>query len=223
MQLLIIEDEVKAAEHLRKEFSRNGFFADVANTGKSGLCKAMTGKYQLIILDMDLPELSGWSVLSELHGSSKDIPVLFLTSRDAVEDRIKGLELGADDYLVKPFVFSELLARVETIMRRGISRQPDVLTVEGLVVDLVLRKAMRSNRPLNLTSREFALLSFLAGRAGEVVSRTQIVEQVWDMNLDSDTNMVDVAIRRLRAKVDDPFENKLIHTFRGVGYVLEAR
>lgn len=223
MRILIVEDEVKAAEYLRKGFTENGFVVDIANTGKDGLHMAMTGEYDLIILDVGLPERSGWSVLSELRRGNKDIPVLFLTARDAVEDRIKGLELGADDYLVKPFVFSELLARVRTIMRRGPARQPDVLSIDDLVVDLVRHKAMRGNQRLDLTPKEFALLSFLARRAGEVVSRTLIAEQVWDMNFDSDTNVVDVAVRRLRAKVDDPFENKLIHTLRGVGYVLEER
>ena len=223
MRILIVEDEVKAAEYLRKGFTENGFVADIANSGNDGLHLAMTGEYDLIILDVGLPERSGWSVLSELRRNKKDMPVLFLTARDAVEDRIKGLELGADDYLVKPFVFSELLARVRTILRRGPSRQLDVLSVGDLVIDLVRHKAMRDNQRIDLTPKEFALLSLLARRAGEVVSRTLIAEQVWDMNFDSDTNVVDVAVRRLRAKVDDPFETKLIHTLRGVGYVLEER
>jgi two-component system copper resistance phosphate regulon response regulator CusR len=223
MRILIIEDEIKAAEYLRKGFSENGFVADVANDGEDGLHLALTGEYDLIILDVGLPERSGWSVIAELRRKEKEMPVLFLTARDAVEDRIKGLELGADDYLVKPFVFSELLARVRTILRRGPLRQPDVLTIGDLVVDLVRHKAMRANQRLDLTPKEFALLSLLARRAGEVVSRTLIAEQVWDMNFDSDTNVVDVAVRRLRAKVDDPYETKLIHTLRGVGYVLEER
>lgn len=223
MRILIIEDEIKAAEYLRKGFTENGFVADVANDGEDGLHLALTGEYDLIILDVGLPERSGWSVITELRRKEKEMPVLFLTARDAVEDRIKGLELGADDYLVKPFVFSELLARVRTILRRGPLRQPDVLTIGDLVVDLVRHKAMRAGQRLELTPKEFALLSLLARRAGEVVSRTLIAEQVWDMNFDSDTNVVDVAVRRLRAKVDDPHETKLIHTLRGVGYVLEER
>ncbi|HEY3307049.1 MAG TPA: heavy metal response regulator transcription factor [Desulfuromonadaceae bacterium] len=223
MRILIVEDEIKTAEYLRKGFSENGFVADVANRGEDGLHLAVTGDYDLIILDVGLPERSGWSVLSELRRSGKEMPVLFLTARDAVEDRIKGLELGADDYLVKPFVFSELLARVRTILRRGPLRQPDVLTIGDLVIDLVRHKATRSNQRLDLTPKEFSLLSLLARRAGEVVSRTLIAEQIWDMNFDSDTNVVDVAVRRLRAKVDDPFDKKLIHTLRGVGYVLEER
>ena len=223
MRILIIEDEIKSAEYLRKGFSENGFVADVANDGEDGLHLALTGEYELIILDVGLPERSGWSVIAELRRNEKEMPVLFLTARDAVEDRIKGLELGADDYLVKPFVFSELLARVRTILRRGPLRQPDVLTIGDLVVDLLRHKAMRANQRLDLSPKEFALLSLLARRAGEVVSRTLIAEQVWDMNFDSDTNVVDVAVRRLRAKVDDPYETKLIHTLRGVGYVLEER
>lgn len=223
MRILIVEDEIKTAEYLRKGFSENGFVADVANRGEDGLHLALTGDYDLVILDVGLPERSGWSVISELRKSGKEMPVLFLTARDAVEDRIKGLELGADDYLVKPFVFSELLARVRTILRRGPLRQPDILTIDDLTIDLVRHKAIRENHRLDLTPKEFSLLSLLARRAGEVVSRTLIAEQIWDMNFDSDTNVVDVAVRRLRAKVDDPFEKKLIHTARGVGYVLEER
>lgn len=223
MRILVIEDEIKSAEYLRKGFSENGYIADVANDGEDGLHLAVTGEYDLIILDVGLPERSGWSVITELRRKEIEIPVLFLTARDAVEDRIKGLELGADDYLVKPFVFSELLARVRTILRRGPLRQPDVLTIGDLVIDLVRHKATRAHQRLDLTPKEFMLLSLLARRAGEVVSRTLIAEQVWDMNFDSDTNVVDVAVRRLRAKVDDPYEAKLIHTLRGVGYVLEER
>ncbi len=223
MRILVIEDEIKSAEYLRKGFSENGYIADVANDGEDGLHLAVTSEYDLIILDVGLPERSGWSVITELRRKGMEIPVLFLTARDAVEDRIKGLELGADDYLVKPFVFSELLARVRTILRRGPLRQPDVLTIGDLVIDLVRHKATRAHQRLDLTPKEFMLLSLLARRAGEVVSRTLIAEQVWDMNFDSDTNVVDVAVRRLRAKVDDPYETKLIHTLRGVGYVLEER
>ena len=223
MRILVVEDEVKTAEYLRKGFSENGFVTDVANRGEDGLHMAVTGDYDLVILDVGLPERSGWSIIAELRRSGKEMPVLFLTARDAVEDRIKGLELGADDYLVKPFVFSELLARVRTILRRGPLRQPDILMIADLVIDLVRHKATRSNQRLDLTPKEFSLLSLLARRAGEVVSRTLIAEQIWDMNFDSDTNVVDVAVRRLRAKVDDPFEKKLIHTMRGVGYVLEER
>jgi two-component system copper resistance phosphate regulon response regulator CusR len=223
MHVLIVEDEIKTAQYLRKGFSESGFVADIATGGEDGLHLALTGDYDLIILDVGLPERSGWSVISELRNSGNEIPVLFLTARDRVEDRIKGLELGADDYLVKPFVFSELLARARTILRRGPLRQQDVIRIGDMVIDLVRHKAKRGSMRLDLTPKEFALLSLLSRRMGEVVSRTLIAEQVWDMNFDSDTNVVDVAVRRLRAKVDDPFESKLIHTVRGVGYVLEER
>lgn len=172
---------------------------------------------------MGLPERSGWSVVAEMRRAGKELPVIFLTARDAVEDRIRGLELGADDYLVKPFSFSELLVRVRTILRRGPLRQPETLQIADLAIDLLRHKAARAGVRLDLTPKEFALLSLLARRQGEVLSRTLIADQVWDMNFDSDTNVVDVAIRRLRAKVDDPFPKKLIHTIRGIGYVLEEQ
>jgi two-component system copper resistance phosphate regulon response regulator CusR len=176
-----------------------------------------------MILDIMLPQRDGWSVLAELRRGGKQTPVLCLTARDAVQDRVKGLELGADDYLVKPFAFSELLARVRSILRRGPARQPDILRVADLAIDLFRHKATRGGRRLDLTPKEFALLSLLARRTGEVLSRTLIAEQVWDMNFDSDTNVVEVAVRRLRGKIDDPFPTKLIQTVRGVGYVLEDR
>lgn len=223
MRLLIVEDEVKTSAYLRKGLMENGFVVDVAHTGEDGLHLALTGEYDLVILDVGLPERSGWSVVTEIRRGRKELPVLFLTARDTVEDRIKGLELGADDYLVKPFSFSELLARVRSILRRGPMRQPEILQIADLSIDLVRHKATRGGKRLDLTPKEFALLSLLARRGGEVLSRTLIAEQVWDMNFDSDTNVVDVAVRRLRTKVDDPFEQKLIHTVRGVGYVLEER
>jgi two-component system copper resistance phosphate regulon response regulator CusR len=170
-----------------------------------------------------LPQRDGWSILAELRRSGKQTPVLFLTARDAVPDRVKGLELGADDYLVKPFAFSELLARVRSVLRRRAGKAPDVLRIGDLEVDLLRHKATRGGKRLDLTAKQFALLALLARRSGEVLSRTLIAEQVWDMNFDSDTNVVDVHVRRLRAKVDDPFEQKLIHTVRGAGYVLEER
>ncbi len=170
-----------------------------------------------------LPNQDGWSVIAEIRRSGKQTPVLFLTARDTVQDRVKGLELGADDYMVKPFAFSELLARVRSILRRGPTRQPEILRITDLEIDLLRHKAIRGGKRLDLTTKEFSLLSFLARRTGEVLSRTLIAEQVWDMNFDSDTNVVDVAVRRLRRKVDDPFTRKLIHTVRGVGYVFEDR
>lgn len=223
MHILIVEDDKKASAYLRKGLSENGFTVDVADQGEDGLYLARTGHYDLIILDVMLPERDGWSLIAELRRSGKQTPVLFLTARDSVQDRVKGLELGADDYLVKPFAFSELLARVRSILRRGSARQHEILRVADLEIDLLRHKAIRGGKRLDLTPKEFSLLSLLARRMGEVLSRTLIAEQVWDMNFDSDTNVVDVAVRRLRRKVDDPFTKKLIRTLRGVGYVLEDR
>ncbi len=223
MRILVVEDEKKTGAYLRKGLSENGFVVDVAEQGEDGLHLARTFEYDLIILDVMLPLRDGWSVLSELRRYGKQTLVLFLTAKDSVNDRVRGLELEADDYLVKPFSFSELLARVRSILRRGPCREPEVLRIADLEIDLVRHKATRGGINLDLTSKEFTLLSLLARRKGEVLSRMLIAEQVWDMNFDSDTNVIDVAIRRLRRKVDDPFDKKLIHTIRGVGYVLEER
>jgi two-component system copper resistance phosphate regulon response regulator CusR len=223
MRILVIEDERKAVEFLRKGLTESGFIVDVAFNGEDGLFKALNVEHQLVILDAMLPRRDGWSVLSELRRAGKSTPVLFLTARSAVPDRVRGLELGADDYLVKPFAFTELLARVRALLRRRRERQPDVLRIADLRVDLLGHKARRGETKLDLAPKEFALLSLLARRPGEVLSRLVIAEQVWDMNFDSDSNVVDVAIRRLRRKVDDPFAIKLIHTVRGMGYVLEQR
>lgn len=221
MRILIIEDEKKTADYLQKGLSESGFMADVTYEGENGLHFACTNDYDLIILDVMIPKRDGWSVIAEMRRCGKQTPVLFLTARDSVHDRVRGLELGADDYLVKPFSFSELLARVRAILRRGPTRQPEILRIADLEINLLRHKAIRGGQYLDLTPKEFALLSLMVQRAGEVLSRTLLAEQVWDMNFDSDTNVVDVAIRRLRRKVDDPFEKKLIHTIRGVGYVLE--
>jgi two-component system, OmpR family, copper resistance phosphate regulon response regulator CusR len=223
MHLLIVEDERKTASFLRKGLSENGFVVDVSHDGEEGLELALTREYDLLILDVLLPRREGWSILAELRRAGKKVPVLFLTARDRVQDRVKGLELGADDYLIKPFAFSELLARVRSILRRGTGLQQQTLNVSDLQIDLLRRKVTRGSKRIDITSKEFALLSLLARRSGEVLSRTLIAEQVWDMNFDSGTNVVDVAIRRLRSKVDDPFRKKLIHSVRGVGYVLEDR
>jgi two-component system, OmpR family, copper resistance phosphate regulon response regulator CusR len=223
MHILIVEDDHKTAAYLRKGLTENGFIVDVADKGEDGLFLARQGEYDLVILDVMLPEPDGWAVLTGIRQSGQQTPVLFLTARDSVQDRVKGLELGADDYLVKPFAFSELLARIHSIHRRGPGRQTDILRIADLEIDLPRHRAMRGGKRMDLTPKEFGLLSLLARRKGEVLSRTLIAEQVWDMNFDSDTNVVDVAIRRLRRKADDPFDKKLIHTVRGVGYVLEDR
>lgn len=223
MRILIVEDEKKTAAYLCQGLTENGFVADIAENGEDGFFLASTGNYDLIILDVMLPMRNGWSVVERLRRSGKQTPVLFVTARDSVEDRVKGLELGADDYLVKPFAFSELLARVRSLLRRGPMQQLEVVRIADLEIDLLRHKATRKGERLDLTPKEFALLSLLARKQGEVLSRTLIAEQVWDMNFDSDSNVVDVAVRRLRKKVDDPFPDRLIHTVRGVGYVLEPR
>jgi two-component system copper resistance phosphate regulon response regulator CusR len=223
MRALIIEDEKKTAQYLKKGLTENGFLADVAENGEDGLHLATTAEYSFIILDVMLPDRDGWSIITELRQTGRLTPVIFLTARDAVDDRVKGLELGADDYLVKPFAFSELLARIKTILRRGPARYPEVLQVRDLEIDFLKRKAKRDTKRLDLSPKEFLLLWLLASHAGEILTRTYISEQVWDMNFDCDTNVVDVAILRLRRKIDDPFPVKLLHSVRGVGYVLEDR
>jgi two-component system copper resistance phosphate regulon response regulator CusR len=223
VRVLIVEDEEKTAAYLRKGLSENGFVSDVATSGEDGLQLASGAAYDLLILDIMLPGRDGWSVLSEVRRAGNQVPVILLTARDAVPDRVRGLELGADDYIVKPFAFSELLARVRTILRRGPARRPDTVRVADLELDLLSLRATRGGRRLELTPKEFLLLSLLARRAGEVLSRTLIAEQVWGMSFDSGTNVVDVHVRRLRAKVDDAFAHKLIHTVRGMGYVLEKQ
>ncbi len=223
MRLLIVEDEAKTAAYLRKGLQEHGFLPDVVSDGRDALQMAKSGTYDLAILDILLPGLDGWSVLRDLRSSGSLLPVLLLTALDSIPDRVRGLEMGADDYLVKPFAFSELLARIRTILRRGSSRQPEELSIGDLEMNLIRRKVLRAGQKLDLSPKEFALLSLLMRRSGDVLSRTLIAEQVWDMNFDSDTNVVDVHIRRLRSKVDDPFEQKLIHTVRGAGYVLEVR
>jgi two-component system copper resistance phosphate regulon response regulator CusR len=223
MKILIVEDERKTAAYLCKGLTENGFIVDTTCSGEEGLQLARNGEYDLIVLDIMLPERDGWSLLSEIRRAGRQTPVLFLTARDSVNDRVRGLELGADDYLVKPFAFSELLARMRSVLRRGPARQPELVRVADLEIDLVRHKAWRAGKRLDLTPKEFSLLSLLARRPGEVMSRTLIAEQVWDIHFDCNTNVVDVHVRRLRSKVDEPFEAKLIHTVRGAGYVLEER
>ena len=223
MQLLIVEDEPKTGDYLRQGLTEAGFVVDLARSGPDGLHLAQTGDYDLAILDVMLPGLDGWQLLTRLREQGRDLRVLFLTARDDVADRVRGLELGADDYLVKPFAFSELLARLRTLMRRGKAKDAELLTLADLELDPLRRRAVRGGQRIDLTAKEFALLALLLRRQGEVLSRALIASQVWDMNFDSDTNVVEVAIKRLRAKVDEPFAERLIHTVRGMGYVLERR
>jgi len=221
LRILIVEDEKKAASYLKKGLTEHGFSVDIATNGEDGLHLAQTESYDLIVLDVMLPERSGWSVIENLRRGGSDVPVIFLSARDGVHDRVHGLELGADDYLVKPFAFSELLARIRIILRRHPQLQPKKMHLDELELDMVRHKAWRSGVALDLTAKEFQLLALMLRRRGEVLTRTTISEQVWGINFDSDTNIVDVAIRRLRKKIDDPFPRKLIHTIRGVGYLLD--
>ena len=222
MKILIVEDEIKTGDYLRQGLTEAGFTVDLTRDGADGLHQAISEDYDLIILDVMLPKLNGWQVLEMLRKADKETPVLFLTARDEVGDRVKGLELGADDYLVKPFAFSELLARIRTILRRGKSNsEVTYLQISDLELDMLRRRAQRGGQKIELTAKEFSLLELLMRRKGEVLSRSLIASQVWDMNFDSDTNVIEVAMRRLRNKVDDPFPTKLIKTVRGMGYVLE--
>lgn len=222
MKILIIEDETKTAKFLKKGLGEAGYVADVAADGLEGLHLGIEVDFDLIILDVMLPALDGWQVLARLRDGGRKTLVLMLTARDAIHERVRGFELGADDYLVKPFAFSELLARVRSLLRRSTTHSETTLRMADLEIDLLRHRATRGGHKLDLTAKEFVLLSLLARRPGEVLSRTLIAEMVWDMNFDSETNVVDVNVRRLRSKVDDPFPVKLIHTVRGAGYVLES-
>jgi two-component system copper resistance phosphate regulon response regulator CusR len=222
MRLLVIEDEIKTGDYVSKGLTEAGFVVDLCRNGLDGHHLAMTETYDLIILDVMLPDVDGWRIVKALRESNQSTPVLFLTARDSVNDKVKGLELGADDYLVKPFAFAELLARVRTLLRRGItSTLVDRLEIADLVLDMSRRRVTRGGHRINLTTREFSLLELMVRRRGEVLPRSLIASQVWDMNFDSDTNVIDVAIRRLRAKIDEPYTPKLIHTVRGMGYQLD--
>ncbi|MDK4200687.1 heavy metal response regulator transcription factor [Pseudomonas sp. HR1] len=222
MHILLIEDDQKTGEYLKKGLGESGYAVDWTQHGADGLHLALDGRYDLIILDVMLPGIDGWQIMEVLR-KKLDVPVLFLTARDGLQDRIRGLELGADDYLVKPFSFVELLLRIRTLLRRGVVREPEHFHLADLQLDLLRRRVNRGDDLIVLTNKEFALLHLLLRREGEVLSRTLIAAEVWDMNFDSDTNVVDVAIKRLRAKVDNPYPVKLIHTVRGIGYVCEVR
>ena len=223
MRLLVAEDEPKIGIYLQQGLAEAGFNVDRFTNGKEALQHALSEAYDLLILDVMMPGLDGWEVLQKVQASGKNVPVLFLTARDRVEDRVKGLELGADDYLIKPFAFSELLARVRTLLRRGSTAPSQThMKLADLEVDLLKRRVVRGGKRIDLTAKEFALLELLLRRRGEVLPKSLIASQVWDMNFDSDTNVIEVAVRRLRAKIDDDFEVKLIHTSRGMGYLLDA-
>ncbi len=222
MRILVVEDDIGTGDYLKKGLGEAGYGVDLARNGTDGLFRALEQDYDAIVLDVMLPGLDGWQIIEVLRKKS-DVPILFLTARDGVQDRIHGLELGADDYLIKPFSFTELVLRLRTLLRRGPAREADHYAIADLQLDVLRRRAVRQDQVIPLTNKEFMLLHLLVRREGEVLSRTQIASQVWDMNFDSDTNVVDVAVKRLRAKIDRPFDVKLIHSVRGIGYVCEPR
>ena len=220
MRILVVEDEPKAGEYLRNGLTEVGHVVDLARNGEDGLHMALEQAHDLLVLDVMMPGMDGWEVLRRFRTQS-DTPVMFLTARDQLDDRLKGFELGADDYLVKPFSFAELVARIRTLLRRGPIRNDDVLELADLHIDVRKRHVTRDGNRITLTNKEFSLLHLFVTHRDEVLSRSMIASRVWDMNFDSDTNVVDVAVRRLRQKIDDPFDEKLIHSVRGVGYRCE--
>lgn len=222
MRILLVEDDLKTGDYLKQGLTEAGYITDWVSDGLSGKHQALSETYDLIILDVMLPMLDGWSVLSAIRQAGLTMPILFLTAKDEIDDRVKGLKLGADDYLVKPFAFAELLARIMSLLRRGQQREDDVICVANLELDLRRRRVTRAGQRIDLTAKEFALLELFMRRQGEILPRSLIASQVWDMNFDSDTNVVEVAIKRLRSKVDLGFSPRLIQTIRGMGYVLEV-
>ncbi|EPW1045966.1 heavy metal response regulator transcription factor [Vibrio parahaemolyticus] len=225
MKILIVEDEHKAGEYLQKGLIESGYVVDLVHDGVDGLYHSTSEEYDLILLDIMLPKLDGWQVLNTLRSSGIHTPVIMLTAKEQVEDRVRGFELGANDYVVKPYAFAELLARVQNVFRHHIAAQvvasPQTLRVADLELDMIKRVATRAGQSMSLTAKEYALLELLMRKTGQVLSRTTIASLVWDMNFDSDTNVIDVAVKRLRSKVDKPFDKPLIHTVRGMGYKLE--
>jgi two-component system copper resistance phosphate regulon response regulator CusR len=208
------------AGFLKRGLSEEGYVVDVCHDGQDGLHSALTGHYDLLVLDIMLPIVDGWAVLKELQRCGRQMPVLVLTARDAVRDRVNGLSLGADDYLAKPFAFTELLARMKSVLRRNGASSGEVLSYADLAVDVLRGKATRGGREIDLTTKQLQILELLMRHKEEILSRTYIAERVWEMNFESDSNVIDVNIRRIRAKIDDPFERKVIHTVRGRGYVI---
>jgi two-component system, OmpR family, response regulator len=224
MHLLLIEDDAEAARFLAKGLRESGYVVDIAADGREGLFRSTEGSYDLIIADRQLPHFDGLSIIAMLRKNGKQTPVLILSALGSVDDRIAGLRAGGDDYLTKPFAFGELLARIEALLRRG--SQPDVTTrirIADLELDLLGRKVTRAGNSIDLTSKEFQLLEFLARRAGQVVTRTMLLEAVWDLHFDPQTNVIDVHISRLRAAIDKGFQRPLLHTVRGSGYVLREQ
>jgi len=222
MRILLIEDEKKTAAFITKGLTEAGYTMEVARDGETGLQLALEKRFDVLLVDVMLPKKDGWTVVDELRAKGVHRPILFLTARDSVPDRVKGLELGADDYLVKPFAFSELVARIRSLLRRSEVQQEEQLRIEDLELDTRRNRAVRGGKPLHLTSKEFLLLAQLVRAAGEVVSRKEIENHVWGIDFQTGNNVLDVMVRRLRAKVDDPYPKKLIHTVRGAGYVLKA-
>ncbi|XDF79721.1 heavy metal response regulator transcription factor [Aliivibrio fischeri] len=224
MKLLIIEDETKTGEYLKKGLTESGYTVDLSQDGADGLYNATTNQYDLIILDVMLPKLNGWQILQTLRNCENDTPIIMLTAKDQIDDRVKGFELGANDYLIKPFAFAELKARVENALRaKSVILQPssNELVLHDLKLDLLKRTATRNQDNITLTAKEFSLLELFMRKQGEVLSRTTIASLIWDMNFDSDTNVIDVAVKRLRSKIDKPYDTPLIHTVRGMGYKMD--
>jgi two-component system copper resistance phosphate regulon response regulator CusR len=223
MRILLVEDETKTGDYLRQGLTEAGYITDWVTDGLSGQHQAFSEDYDLIILDVMLPQRNGWQLVEDIRQRGKNMPILFLSARDQIEDRVRGLELGADDYLVKPFAFAELLARIKSMLRRGQqTEQHQMIHIADLLLDLRKRRVTRAGQRIDLTAKEFALLELFMRRRGEILPRTLIASLVWDMNFDSDSNVVEVAIKRLRNKIDSDFSKKLIHNIRGMGYVLEV-